>query len=73
MEARLATATKRVDVQALRDKLKLSQAEFAHRFHFNRRTLQDWEQGRATPDSAVQAYLQVIERAPEVVAQALAR
>lgn len=58
--------------RALRRKLGLSQAQFAARFHFNLRTLQEWEQGRAFPDSAVQAYLTVIDRDPEAVLRSLA-
>jgi len=38
------------DVQALRRKLGLSQSEFAARFGFSVRTVQEWEQGRALPD-----------------------
>ena len=38
-----------VDVQKIREKIGLSQAEFANRFGFNRRSLQDWEQGRRMP------------------------
>jgi len=49
----------------------LSQAAFAARYGFNRRTLQDWEQGRVTPDAAVQAYLRVIDRNPQAVVSAL--
>ncbi len=60
-----------VDVRALREKSGLSQSQFAERYGFNPRTLQDWEQGRAKPDSAVRAYLTVIERNPAAVEKAL--
>jgi putative transcriptional regulator len=49
----------------------LSQTAFAARYGFNPRTLQDWEQGRVTPDAAVQAYLRVIDRNPRAVVSAL--
>ena len=39
----------------------------------NHRTLQQWEQGKASPDLAVRAYLTVIERNPDVVKAALRR
>lgn len=54
-----------------RERLGLSQAEFAERFHINLRTLQDWEQARRVPDETARAYLRVIERAPDAVAAAL--
>ena len=46
-----------VDVRKVREKIGLSQAEFADRFGFNRRSLEDWEQGRRMPDSAARVYL----------------
>ena len=60
-----------VDVKAIRAKSGLSQAQFARRFGFSARTLQDWELGRAHPPSAVRAYLMVIDRFPETVERAL--
>jgi len=35
------------------------------------RSLQEWEQGRRRPESAVRAYLAVIDRNPEAVQKAL--
>jgi putative transcriptional regulator len=60
-----------VDVAAIRRKLKLSQAGFARRFGFNPRSVQDWEQGRRKPESAVRAYLVVIAREHKAVDRAL--
>jgi putative transcriptional regulator len=60
-----------IDVKSIRVKVGMSQAEFANAFCLNRRTLQQWEQGKASPDLAVRAYLTVIERNPEVVKAAL--
>jgi putative transcriptional regulator len=60
-----------VDVKAIRGKSGLSQSQFARRFGFSARTLQDWELGRAQPPSAVRAYLTVIDRFPETVEKAL--
>jgi putative transcriptional regulator len=48
-----------VDVLAIRKRLGLSQAEFARRFGFSPRAVQDWEQGRRKPESAARAYLLV--------------
>jgi len=58
-------------VIAIRRALKLSQEEFATRFHIPPGTLRDWEQGRCEPDAAARAYLRVIAREPEVVRRAL--
>lgn len=60
-----------VDVQGIREQAGLSQAEFAARFGFSLRTLQQWEQGRARPDNAVRAYLTVIQRDASAVERAL--
>ena len=54
-----------------RQALGLSQKDFAARFHINLRRLQDWEQGRVAPDSAMSAYLTLIEREPETVRRIL--
>jgi putative transcriptional regulator len=60
-----------VNVQEIRSRSGLSQSEFAVRYGFNRRTLQDWEQGRVRPDAPVRAYLTVIDRNPKAVQEAL--
>lgn len=60
-----------VDVKAIRAKTGLSQAEFANRYGFNVRTLQDWESSGAQPPGPVRAYLTVIDRFPDLVARAL--
>lgn len=74
-EIRLRTRTVAVpdliDVRAIREKTGLSQPDFAARYGFSPRTLQEWEQGRAHPDSAVRAYLTVIDRNPQAVMDAL--
>ncbi|HMR51194.1 MAG TPA: helix-turn-helix domain-containing protein [Amaricoccus sp.] len=59
-------------IRRTRTGLGLSQTEFAARFHVPVGTLRDWEQARATaPDFAV-AYVRVIARHPDMVAQAVA-
>ena len=40
-------------------------------FFFRPRSLQEWEQGRRRPGSAVRAYLTVMDRNPEAVEKAL--
>ncbi|MGA3202405.1 MAG: helix-turn-helix domain-containing protein [Bryobacteraceae bacterium] len=60
-----------IDVRAIRERSGLSQGEFARRFAISPRTLQDWEQRRRDPDSAIRAYLTVIDRDPRAVQRAL--
>lgn len=55
----------------IRQKLHLTQEQFAMRFHVPLGTLRDWEQGAKQPDSAARSYLRVIEKAPQTVMQAL--
>src|SRR5215469_16749665 len=71
LPVRIVYVPERVDVRAIRTKSGLSQAEFALRYGFNRRTLQDWEQGRVQPEGQVRAYLTVIARNPQAVEEAL--
>jgi len=60
-----------VDVKAIRESLGLSQGQFAARYGFSPRTLQQWEQGRSKPDASSRAYLTVIERNHKAVEKAL--
>lgn len=60
-----------LDVRPIRRKTGLTQAEFAERFGFGLARLRDWEQGRSKPDSALRAYLLVIDREHEAVERAL--
>jgi putative transcriptional regulator len=67
--ARVAAARR---IQAIRKRTGLSQAQFAAEYHINVGRLRDLEQARSRADSALLAYLTVIEREPEVVKRALA-
>ena len=58
-------------IVTLRRALKLSQEDFAARYHIPVGTLRDWEQGRKEPDAAAKAFLRVIAREPETVRKAL--
>jgi len=58
-------------VREVREGLGLSQSEFARQFGLSLRSLQEWEQARRLPDTAVVAYLRVIERNPKAVQSAL--
>jgi len=58
-------------VREVRESQGLGQAEFARQFGLSLRSLQEWEQARRMPDTAVLTYLRVIERNPEAVRSAL--
>ena len=62
----------RVDVKAIRNKMRLSQADFAKRFGLSVHTLRNWEQGKRQPDPAARAYLKVIDKIPDIVSKVLA-
>ena len=69
--AQLARARRIPSVRALRQKLNLTQEQFAARFHLPLGTVRDWEQGAHRPDKAAQILLTVIARDPDAVARAL--
>jgi putative transcriptional regulator len=71
-ELQLARAHRVPNVRALREKLKLTQEQFAARFHLPLGTIRDWEQGAHRPDKAAQVLLTVIARDPDGVARTLA-
>jgi putative transcriptional regulator len=58
-------------VRRVRARTGLSQQRFAARYHINVGRLRDLEQGRTKADSALLAYLAVIDREPEAVGRAL--
>jgi putative transcriptional regulator len=60
-----------VDVRTLRQKLGLSQSEFAARFGFAPGTVKNWEQGRTQPDGPARILLAVIASHPDAVEDAL--
>lgn len=55
--------------QIIRTKLNLSQSSFAGLLGVSVRTLQDWEQGRRTPQGPAIALLRIAEQHPEVFAK----
>jgi putative transcriptional regulator len=60
-----------IDVKAIREKISLSQSEFARLFGLSKRTLEHWEHGRRVPTGPARAFLTVIAREPEAVRRAL--
>jgi putative transcriptional regulator len=60
-----------VNTKKLRDRLGLTQEAFALRYGIPVGTLRDWEQGRKRLDAPARAYLLVIEKNPQAVAEML--
>ena len=60
-----------VNVKKLRERLGLTQEAFAATYRIPVGTLRDWEQRRKNPDAPARAYLTVIARNPEAVAELL--
>lgn len=61
----------KVDVRRVRQKLRLSQTQFAARFGFLPASVRNWEQGRTRPDGPARILLAVIAKHPEAVEDAL--
>ncbi len=59
-------------VKALRQRLGMTQVEFAEAFRLPISTLRDWEQRRTSPDAPARALLQAIEREPDTMRRLLA-
>ncbi len=70
-EAELRNAKRVPRVKTMRRALRLTQEEFAARYHIPLGTLRDWEQGRSEPDQTAKAYLKAIAVNPEAIYQAL--
>ena len=70
--AQLAKMRRVSRVKVLRQRLGITQAEFAEAFHLPITTLRDWEQHRSTPDAPARALLLAIERAPKIIRRLLA-
>jgi len=59
-------------VKWLRQRLGMTQVQFAEAFHLPLTTLRDWEQHRSVPDAPARALLLAIERDPEAMRRLLA-
>lgn len=71
LKAARVTEFKPADVRSVRLKLKKSQAKFAMMIGVSVSTLQNWEQGRRTPEGPARALLRVAEANPRAVEKAL--
>lgn len=59
------------DIKMVREKLHLSQKEFAMLIGVSTRTLQNWEQGRRKPVGPANALLKIASKNPKAVLKAL--
>jgi putative transcriptional regulator len=57
----------------IRERLKLTQEQFAETFEIPLGTLRDWEQGGSYPDRSTRTLLRVIDQDPDAVINALGR
>ena len=60
-----------IDVSQVRQRMGLSQTQFALKFGFSPATLRNWEQGRVRPDAPARILLAVIAKHPESVEDVL--
>jgi len=60
-----------VDVKAVRAKIGMTQEQFAAMFGFSTSTLRHWERGDRTPQGPALVLLNVIEKNPSAVINAL--
>ena len=58
-------------VKAIREKLGMSQSQFAALMGISKRTLENWEQGKRQPTGSAKALLTVVAKKPEAVLEAL--
>ncbi|MES1948271.1 XRE family transcriptional regulator [Salinisphaera sp. C84B14] len=59
------------DVKAVRDKVGMTQHEFAASFGISLETLRDWERGGRQPHGPARVLLNVLDRRPDAVLSAL--
>ena len=59
------------DIKMVREKLNVSQKEFAMLIGVSTRTLQNWEQGRRKPVGPANALLKIASKNPKAVLEAL--
>ncbi|MDT4865673.1 Antitoxin HigA-2 [compost metagenome] len=55
------------EIQAIRKKLKMSQAVFAHALHAKPATLKNWEQNRSTPNDQATVLIRLLGKHPELI------
>jgi len=58
-------------VKAVREKIGLTQVEFAKLMRVSIKTLQNWEQQHRTPSGAAAALIKIVSTAPDVAIKSL--
>ena len=58
-------------IQAVRERTRLSQAQFAQLLGVSVKTLQNWEQARRQPTGPAAALLRIVEREPAMALRTL--
>lgn len=66
IKLKLRTLEEPSPAKTIRKKLKLSQSAFASLMGVSPRTIQDWEQGRRTPQGPAKSLLRIAEQHPEI-------
>ncbi len=59
------------DVKSLRERVGLSQSEFARLMRVSVKTLQNWEQHRRKPSGPAAALLTIVSKAPDIALKSL--
>ena len=62
-----------VDVKAIREANRMTQADFAKAFRLKLGTVRDWEQGRRRPDTGSVIFLKMVEADPGAVRSIIAK
>lgn len=64
-----APELKNGELVELRQKLNVSQAVFAQYLRINKRTLENWEQGRAKPNAQAAVLIKLVEKYPDTLSR----
>jgi len=59
------------DIRSIRERLEMSQSQFALMIGVSVSTLQNWEQGRRRPEGPARALLKIVAENPRAVVKAL--
>ena len=61
------------EIQEMRERLNMTQEQFAATFHISPWTLRKWEQGERTPSGASMVLLWLLTKIPDQILEALKR
>jgi putative transcriptional regulator len=67
VEKKPAPSITPTELMTLREKLHMSRTVFARYLRTNERTLENWEQGRASPNAQAAILIRMVERYPDTV------